>query len=177
MKGIILSRMREKFISFIKEHQDMVFSTAMRITCNSAESEDIAQQVFLKAYRQFDLLSTHCNPGGWLRLAARNLSINHVKRYLRRWQFFDTVSAIPSEVENAFRDSGYDSLLFDNVDVLKKALSDLPVKYRVPLVLFYYEGLQYQEIAKELRCSEGKIKTDIFRAKKVLREKMEMGAE
>lgn len=169
--------MHDKFISFVKEHQNMVFSTAMRITCNSAESEDIAQQVFLKAYRHFDELSTHCNTGGWLRLAARNLSINHVKRYLRRWQFFDTVSAIPSEIESAFGDRNDDSLLFDNIEVLKKALGELPAKYRVPLVLFYYEGLQYQEIAKELRCSEGKVKTDIFRAKKVLREKMEIGAE
>lgn len=169
--------MREKFILFLKEHQDMVFSTAMRITSNSVESEDIAQQVFLQAFRKFDELSTHCNPGGWLRLATRNLSINHIKRYLRRWQFFDTVSDIPSEVENAFRGKDDDSLLFDDVDILKKALGELPAKYRVPLVLFYYEGLQYQEIAKELRCSEGKVKTDIFRAKKVLREKMEMGEE
>jgi RNA polymerase sigma-70 factor, ECF subfamily len=169
--------MHQKFISFVKEHQNMVFSTAMRITCNSAESEDIAQQVFLKAYRQFDKLSTHCNPGGWLRLATRNLSINHIKRYLRRWQFFDTISTIPSDVEDAYMERIDDSLLFDNIEVLKKALGELPAKYRVPLVLFYYEGLQYQEIAKELRCSEGKVKTDIFRAKKVLREKMEMAVE
>ena len=169
--------MRDQFITFVREHQDMVFSTAMRITSSSAESEDIAQQVFLQAYHQFDRLSTHDNPGGWLRLAARNLSINHIKRYFKRWQFFDTTSEIPSQIEDALRDRSDDSILFDNVDNLKKSLAELPAKYRVPLVLFYYEGLQYQEIAKELKCSEGKIKTDIFRAKKVLREKMEMCVE
>lgn len=44
------------------------------------------------------------------------------------------------------------------------------------LSFFYYEGLAYYQIAEELKCSEGKIKTDIFRAKKMLKEKMESGA-
>ncbi|HMA64447.1 MAG: RNA polymerase sigma factor [Fibrobacterota bacterium] len=164
--------MRDLFEKFVMEYQDMVFSTAMRITCNSAESEDISQQVFLQAYKQFNELQSHCNVGGWLRLAARNLSINHVKRYVKRWQFFDTVSDIPPEVEQG----SDDEFLYDNTDKLKHELSGLPSKYRVPLVLFYYEGLAYYQIAEELKCSEGKIKTDIFRAKKMLKEKMESGA-
>lgn len=153
------------------EHQDMVFSTAMRITCNSAEAEDISQQVFLQAYKQFNELQSHCNVGGWLRLAARNLSINHIKRYVKRWQFFDTVTDIPRELEP----HNESEFLYDNTDKLKKSLAGLPSKFRVPLVLFYYEGLAYHEIAEELKCSEGKIKTDIFRGKRMLKEKMESG--
>jgi len=170
------SRMRDQFESFVIEHQDMVFSTAMRITCNHAESEDIAQQVFLQAYHQFDNLKEHCNPGGWLRLTTRNLCINHVKRYINRWRFFDTATPIPSDIEKAFQgdDESDGGFLYDNVDKLKNALSELPARFRVPLVLFYYEGLAYHEIADELKCSEGKIKTDIFRAKQALKEKMEI---
>jgi len=170
--------MRDKFAIFVREHQDMVFSTAMRITSDGAESEDIAQQVFLQAYRQFDTLCDHCNPGGWLRLTARNLSINHVKRYVNRWQFFDTVTGIMNgSEETAPVDDEEAGLLYENTDKLKKILAELVPKFRIPLVLFYYEGLAYHEIAAELKCSEGKVKTDIFRAKKTVKEKMERFTE
>ena len=165
--------MRDEFEIFVKDHQDMVFSTAMRITGSFAESEDISQQVFLQAYHQFDSLRVHINPGGWLRLAARNLSINHVKRYFKRWYFFDTVSEIPPEIESAVQSDGDKTLLFENMEKVKKVLGELPPKFRVPLVLFYYERLSYQEIAMELSCSEAKVKTDLFRSKKIFQEKLE----
>jgi RNA polymerase sigma-70 factor, ECF subfamily len=164
--------MHDEFEQFVREHQNMVFSTAMRITSNQADAQDIAQQVFLQAFKQFSILKEHQNVGGWLRLSARNLSINHVKRYMKRWIFFDTISEISSEFEIREDNNSEDNWLFENVEMIKKALVELPDKFRVPLVLFYYEGLAYYEIAVELRCSEAKVKTDIFRAKKVLLEKM-----
>lgn len=164
--------MRDEFEQFVREYQDMVFSTAMRITSNQSDSEDIAQQVFLQAYKQFSTLKGHQNVGGWLRLSARNLSINHVKRYMKRWIFFDTASEIPSGVEAAFDENSEDGWIYERVEIIKVVLGELADKFRLPLVLFYYEGLQYHEIARELRCSEAKVKTDIFRAKKVLLQKI-----
>lgn len=164
--------MRDEFENFVREHQNMVFSTAMRITNKSAEAEDISQQVFLQAYRQFSKLKTHSNPGGWLRLAARNLSINYIKRYFKKWMFFDTVSDIPCEVETAFQDFNDESVFYNDTEKVKKVLDTLPFKSRVPLVLFYYETLTYLEIAEKLNCSVAKIKTDIFRAKKLFIKQM-----
>ncbi|MFM8336095.1 MAG: RNA polymerase sigma factor, partial [Opitutaceae bacterium] len=76
------------FTVFMRSYQDMVFSTAARITANDAQAEDIAQEVFLRAYRDFAQLSASPSAGGWLKTVATNLALNHVTRYRRRWRFF-----------------------------------------------------------------------------------------
>ncbi len=72
----------------MRAYQDMVFSTAARITGRDGPAEDIAQQVFLKAYENFAQLQTSPAAGGWLKTVARNLALNHATRYRRRWRFF-----------------------------------------------------------------------------------------
>ena len=69
-------------------YQDMVFSTAARLTGNDAQAQDIAQEVFLKAYENFASLRTSPTAGGWLKTVATNLTLNHLSRYRRRWRFF-----------------------------------------------------------------------------------------
>jgi RNA polymerase sigma-70 factor (ECF subfamily) len=57
--------------------------------------------------------------------------------------------------------------------LVEEALRQLPSAQRVPLVLFHLEGMKYEEIAAKLGVSLGKVKTDIFRARAVLRKKLE----
>ena len=78
----------EPFERFVRDYQDMVFSTAMRLLANEAEAEDIAQEVFLKAYQRFAELRESPTAGGWLKKVATNLSLNHLSRYRARWSFF-----------------------------------------------------------------------------------------
>jgi len=76
------------FTTFMRNYQDMVFTTAARLTGNDAQAEDISQEVFLKAYEHFDMLQTSPTAGGWLKTVATNLSLNHLSRYRNRWKFF-----------------------------------------------------------------------------------------
>ena len=78
----------EQFEAFMRNYQNMVFSTAMRLVANEAEAQDIAQEVFLKAYERFGELKDSQTVGGWLRTVARNMSLNHLSRYRSRWSFF-----------------------------------------------------------------------------------------
>jgi RNA polymerase sigma factor (sigma-70 family) len=77
-----------EFATFMHAYQDMVFSTAARLTGNDAQAEDIAQEVFLKAYENFPHLKTSPTAGGWLKTVATRLTLNHLSRYRRRWRFF-----------------------------------------------------------------------------------------
>src|SRR5262245_18323634 len=79
------------FELFMRNYQDMVFSTAFRLLGNESDAQDIGQEVFLKAYRDF--ASLHANPsaGGWLKTVTRNLCLNHLTRYRARWQFFSEI--------------------------------------------------------------------------------------
>ena len=74
------------FTTFMRNYQDMVFSTAIRLVGNEAQAEDISQEVFLKAYEHFDNLQSSPTAGGWLKTVTTNLSLNHLTRYRNRCQ-------------------------------------------------------------------------------------------
>lgn len=163
------------FTTFMRAYQDMVFSTAARLTGNDAQAEDISQEVFLKAYEHFDTIKGSPTAGGWLKTVATNLSLNHLSRYRKRWRFFsefrrdDAGESDEPEVEFAAPDT-----FFAGVDaterraLVDRALDQLPEHQRVPLVLYHFEDLPYDEIAKKLRVSLAKVKTDILRARAAL---------
>jgi RNA polymerase sigma-70 factor (ECF subfamily) len=88
-----------EFVTFMHAYQDMVFSTAARLTGNDAQAEDIAQEVFLKAYENFDHLCSSPTAGGWLKTIATRLTLNHLSRYRRRWRFFSELRRDDSDDE------------------------------------------------------------------------------
>jgi RNA polymerase sigma-70 factor, ECF subfamily len=162
------------FTTFMRNYQDMVFSTAARLTGNDAQAEDISQEVFLKAFENYDHLSTSPTAGGWLKTVATNLSLNHLSRYRNRWRFFSEFKradddADAPEVEFAAPDtffSGVDAS--DRRAIVEHALAQLPEHQRVPLVLYHFEDMPYEDIAKQLGVSLAKVKTDILRARTAL---------
>ncbi len=155
-------------------YQDMVFSTAVRLTGNDAQAEDIAQEVFLKAYERFEQLRGSPTAGGWLKTVVTNLTLNHLSRYRARWRFFSELT----------HDDGHDDaaeLTFAAPDtpaaqidaeqrraLLENALRRLPEHQRLPLVLYHFEDMAYQEIAQRLHLSLAKVKTDILRGRAAL---------
>ncbi len=170
----------QQFEAFMQRYQNMVFSTAIRLLANNAEAEDIAQEVFLKAFERFDQLRDSPTAGGWLRKVATNLSLNHLARYRSRWSFFSEMLGGKSdeeeiEVEFAAPDNLEQELAdADRHQLVEQALQRLPEAQRVPLVLYHLEGLRYEEIADRLNVSLGKVKTDIFRAREAMRRKLRL---
>jgi RNA polymerase sigma-70 factor (ECF subfamily) len=156
----------------MRAYQDMVFSTAARITGRDGPAEDIAQQVFLKAYENFAQLRTSPAAGGWLKTVARNLALNHATRYRRRWRFFsemrsddddDAEMEIP-QPETAAADLDDDA----RRAIVAEALQELPDHRRLPLVLYHFEEMSYEQIAQQLGISLSKVKIDIMRARGAL---------
>ncbi len=170
----------QQFEAFMRNYQDMVYSTAMRLLANSAEAEDISQEVFLKAYERFSELRESRTAGGWLKTVATNLSLNHLSRYRSRWRFFSEMFSPRSdseqpEVEFAAAESVAEEVASaDRRTLVEQALQKLPPAQRVPLVLYHLEDLSYEEIAGKLGVSLGKVKTDIFRGREALRRKLRL---
>jgi len=164
------------FTTFMRNYQDMVFSTAVRLVGNEAQAEDISQEVFLKAYERYDTLQASPTAGGWLKTVATNLSLNHLSRYRNRWRFFSEFRRDGSggesdepEIEFAAPDSFFSGMdAGERREWVEKALEQLPEHQRVPLVLFHFEDMPYDEIAKRLGVSLAKVKTDILRARAAL---------
>src|SRR4051812_27688098 len=157
----------------MRAYQDMVFSTAVRIVANDAQAQDIAQEVFLKAFEHFDELRASVTAGGWVKKGATNLSLNHLSRYRKRWRFFSDMKSADEEQAPEPEFSVPGTLLTDltqeeSTERIELALKNLPEHQRVPLVLFHFEELPYDEIAAQLHVSLGKIKTDILRGRLAL---------
>ena len=168
-----------QFEVFMRAYQDMVYTTAVRLLGNEAEAEDISQEVFLKAYERYGELSKSATVGGWLKTVTRNLCLNHLSRYRARWRFFSEFSLEQKEDDREIDFAAPDTFeqdleTKDNRRLLEVALQKLPATQRVPLVLYHFEDLGYEEIAAKLRISLGKVKTDIFRGREALRKKLRM---
>jgi RNA polymerase sigma-70 factor, ECF subfamily len=155
-----------EFTTFMRAYQNMVFSTAARLAGNDAQAEDIAQEVFIKAYEHFEHLRLSTTAGGWLKTVATNLSLNYLTRYRKRWRLFSESDSVP---DVALPDGALDSLSEEEQRAaLEEALRRLPAHQRVPLVLYHFEDLSYEDIAAKLDISLAKVKTDIRRGRAAL---------
>ena len=171
----------QQFEAFVKSYQNMVFSTAIRLLRNETEAEDMSQEVFLKAYERFEELSVSPTVGGWLKTVTRNLCLNHLSRYRARWRFFSEMKGENDEEEREVEWAAPDTheQQVDRADhraLLEAALHKLPAAQRVPLVLYHFEDMGYEEIAAKLRISLSKVKTDIHRGREALKRKLKLGA-
>lgn len=165
----------DRFEAFVREYQDMVFATAVRLVAREADAEDIAQTVFLRAFEAFAQLEGNPATPGWLKTVTRNLCLNHLSRYRARWQFFSELdepgAAQTLEARISLMASAAEEVeRAERQDRLERALRALPDHQRVPLVLFHFEELSYQDIAEALRISVAKVKTDIHRGRDVLKK-------
>ena len=169
-----------QFELFMRKYQAMVFTTAVRLLGNEADAEDISQVVFLKAYEHFDHMAQNPAAGGWLKAVATNLSLNHLTRYRSRWKLFTDLSSEDSETD--YVDSLPAPPLMekelaeaDYHEMLHEAMKRLPTSQRVPLVLYHYQDLSYEEIAARLRVSLSKVKIDIHRGRLALARYLKPG--
>src|SRR5258706_6659416 len=119
------------FEAFMKAYQNMVFTTAAGLLGNETDAEDIAQEVFLKAYDRLADIGQSPSAGGWLKTVAVNLSLNHLSRYRARWRFFSEMTS--KDDDNHFADSlaGPDTFqkdleTSDHRKLLENALAKLP---------------------------------------------------
>jgi RNA polymerase sigma-70 factor, ECF subfamily len=163
-----------EFTKFMRTYQNMVFSTAARLSGNDAQAEDIAQEVFLRAHRRFDELRDNPRAAGWLKTVATNLTFTHLTRYRKRWVFFSQLQSADGADEDPVLDFPAAESVAEEVrddertQFVEAALRELPEHQRVPLVLFHFEELAYEDIARKLKVSLPKVKTDIHRARQAL---------
>lgn len=164
------------FEAFARRYQDMVFAIAVRLLGRPAEAEDVAQTVFLRAFQHFGAIGPSPTAGGWLKTVTRNECLNHLARYRSRWRLFSELGPSARGTETAFEDTLVESRSHaldleqaERNEQLERALRELPDHQRVPLVLFHFEDMSYQDIAGMLGASLGKVKTDIHRGREALR--------
>jgi len=152
------------FQVLVKRHKEKVRNIIYITMNNSALVDDIAQDVFITVYRNLKHFRFESQFTTWL----YRVTVNKCKDYLRRIN----VRKIFLPIEDGYEVSEY-STPVENNDISKivmDAISILPVKLRMPLILKDIEGFSYQEISETLKCEMGTVKSRIFRGREKLKE-------
>jgi RNA polymerase sigma-70 factor, ECF subfamily len=154
-------------------HARPVYSLALRILQDTADAEDIVQEVFTQAWRQASRYdASRGAPAAWLLTMARSRAIDRLRARRVRPDAValpETLRDIPNPTD---RVTAADAQLVsaEQVEQVRKALSGLPLLQRAALELAYYEGLTHAEIAERLEQPLGTVKTRIRLAMLKLRD-------
>jgi RNA polymerase sigma-70 factor (ECF subfamily) len=155
---------KSAFQVLVKRHKEKVRNIVYLTMNNSALVDDIAQEVFITVYKNLKHFRFESQFTTWL----YRITVNRCKDYLRRMN----VRKIFSPLDEGYEVSEY-STPVENNDISKivmDAISKLPAKLRMPLILKDIEGFSYQEISETLKCEMGTVKSRIFRGREKLKE-------
>ena len=153
---------REVVEKIIEEYADMVYRIALT-RCQSVENaEDIFQEVFMKFSEKNIKFESKEHEKSWLIRVTINLTKNMKGSVWNR-----RVVSLDENIEFNTKEE----------NEIYSIVCDLPQNYRTVIYLLYYEGYKVNEISKLMRKPEGTIKTWLFRAREMLKEKIEGGFE
>ncbi len=164
---------KNAFRLLVLRYQRMVFSFLGKFLFQVQVLEDLAQETFLRAYR--NIASYNAEKGAsfstWLITIARNLAINEQKKKKRRREHPGSyIEANQNPSEESPQDILEKRTLYSRV---QNAINKIPEKFHAAVVLSYFEELSLEEIARIEECPVGTVKSRVFRGKKILRQILE----
>lgn len=159
---------RDAFADLVDRHKDAVVSYLARLTGNRDRAEDLAQETFLRLFRSAGGYTEQGLLRGYLFRIATNLVRSEERREKRLRLLMPFLGrgghAEPTAPSGLLRQELHREV--------SSAVARLPLRYRVPLVLHEIEGWAYADIARELGCREGTVKSRIHRGRQQLKERL-----
>jgi RNA polymerase sigma-70 factor (ECF subfamily) len=166
---------QDAFGEIVRAYQRKVYGVALRMTRRHEVADDIAQETFIRAYRNLGRFELGRPLAPWLTKIATNLAINHLTGVARREQSLYTEGQ-PEGPQKTSSSGTTDcdplSVLEsrDRMAALERAMDQLSPEHRAVLILKVDEGMRYQEIAETLEISQGTVMSRLFRARQKLKE-------
>jgi RNA polymerase sigma-70 factor, ECF subfamily len=153
----------------VEQYGRMAGTIILRTIARRELVEDLLQETFLRVFRALPEFEGRARLSTWICTIARRVAVDELRRRHRAPVVIadDTLDAVdPADVE---RDADRDAA----DEMVRKAVSTLPDRYRLPLVYAAIDGLDYTTIATMLGIPVGTVKTNVFRGKQLLRERLE----
>lgn len=175
--GDLLTRSRARdadaFAQLVDRHKDQMVNYLTRLTGCRDRAEDIAQETFVRFYKQIHHYREEGTLSAYLFRIATNL-VRSEERRKRRWQIMQPILSYSGLAGGggAPESPQTDALASEEHRQVTRALASLDVLYRAPLVLREIEGLSYREIATALGCNEGTVKSRLHRGRQLLKERL-----
>jgi RNA polymerase sigma factor (sigma-70 family) len=152
-------------------HRDRVFALLLRLLRDPRDAEDVAQEAFLKAFRAMGSYDPGRPLLSWLFKIAHNAALDFLRAKGRPAESLDDEEAAAVAEGAPGIEAGL--LAAERAERLSRLMASLPPLYREALQLRHVEGLDYRAIGEVLGLPEGTVKIRLFRARELLRAKLE----
>lgn len=171
------SRSARLFEKELFPHMEALKTFAYHLTYNEADAEDLVQETYLKAHKFIENYDAGTNAKAWLFKILKNAYINEYRKKARRPQQVDIDDTSKhseggnqvADAHSDLRKDFFDDALGDEVTL---ALNTIPIEFRTIILLCDIENFSYEEIAKILDIPIGTVRSRLFRARNMLKNKL-----
>ncbi|MFC4565068.1 sigma-70 family RNA polymerase sigma factor [Nocardiopsis mangrovi] len=167
------------FVTAVTPYADQLYPTALRMTRNTADAEDLVQETFAKAFANFHQFRAGTNLRAWLYRILTNTFINGYRKKQRepRQDSTDEIKDWQLAAADTHASSGSRSAETEVLDhlpdfAIRQALAQLPEEFRLVVYLIDIEGYSYKEVAARMGTPLGTVMSRLHRARRQLREQL-----
>ena len=158
-------------------HVGALQTFAYHLTYNQEDADDLVQETYMKAYRFIDKYDEGTNAKAWLFKILKNAYINEYRKKVKQPTKVDFEDIVAYHDTDDDRISGYSDLreeIFLHMmgDEVTSAINSLPIDFRTVILLCDIEGFTYEEIASIIDVPIGTVRSRLFRARNLLKEKL-----
>ena len=170
---------QEQFTADAMQYAPQLFSTALRMTRNRSDAEDLVQETYVKGWRSFRTFQEGTNLRAWLFRIMTNTYINKYNAAKRKGTEVELddveelflYKRLGSIDQSKLSSSAEDQMLnLFTDDEVKNALESLPVDFRIPVLLSDVDGFSYKEIAEMLEIPMGTVMSRLHRGRKIMQK-------
>ncbi|MDR2965835.1 MAG: sigma-70 family RNA polymerase sigma factor [Treponema sp.] len=166
----IISGQKDLFRLLVRRYERAVYGMGLSFFRNQEDASDFTQEVFLKVFRNLSRFEGRSRFSTWLYKIAYNTAINSVNR---RKEYLSLAEEEEGKLVNAGDTPERVMLRNAAQEAVQTAMKELPERFRVCIDLFFFYDCSYQEIEVITGFPVNTIKSHVFRAKKMLRDKLE----
>ena len=167
----------DAFEEIIAKYEKRVFNLIYNVLKNDNEIEDVAQEVFVKVYKNIDKFQGNSSLYTWIYRITTNLCLDYIKKRKEVIYIDEKLQLDDGEVELQLpSDEKLQDELYEEKELkekLQKSIAKLPDKQRMMIILRDIKGLSYEEISEVLEMKLGTVKSQINRARLKLKEILE----
>ncbi len=176
----------DDFKIIIDAHQALVTQIVFRMIQNPADREELGQEIFVKIYKNLSGFQFNAKLSTWIARIAYNNCVNYLKKKKAMlYTDFKIADADPEDDEASFFEESISAdywsttespdqplIRRETSEALSRSMESLPAVYRTIVTLYHVQEMSYQEISGITNLPEGTVKSYLFRARRMLKEKL-----
>ncbi|MEO5563155.1 MAG: RNA polymerase sigma factor [Chitinophagaceae bacterium] len=158
------------FGSLVKQYQQLVFYVVDKLIKGKDDKEDVSQEVFIKVYKNLDSFKFKSKLSTWIASIAYRTAINYIRDHVKGREV-----QYEKEVEDFYFTSVNPGKLSEKKDIaayIHSLIGEMPIQYKSVLTLYHLNEFSYEEIEQITGMPEGTVKSYLFRARKLLKDKL-----